>query len=326
VRNQKCPVTKQRGKIDDCPFKRINSLLVSRDMDKLEIWKAFLYYLLSGLNKLPMIKERVYRALDKPVTSLSNQYQKDSKLCWIGFTSTSLKREIMNSFVHKQNNEIKNGTYMMIDIIEGKDISLFSLYPEESEILLLPNSYFTLKDILTDHWKQLLGLPLSVDAIVLSQLPTPPRLLLMKQSIDQGANIFKQQLEQLEKLNKELQEKLKNKDKDFDNEKVQLNNKIKQLENQLENQLEQEKSLNLKIKQLEDSIHQLEPKNKQLEKLPASSNSVNSLKEESVNKPISQKTSNIQVVTWGNSFNCNGCGTGDVIECYECPQKVKFIS
>jgi len=177
-----------------------------------------------------MIKERVYRSLDKPVTSLSNQYQKDSKLCWIGFTSTSLKREIMNSFVDKQNNEIKNGTYMMIDIIEGKDISLFSLYPEESEILLLPNSYFTVKDIMTDHWKQLLGLPLSVDAIVLSQLPTPPRLLLMKQSFDQGANIFKQQLEQLEKLNKELQEKLKNKDKDFDNEKVQLNNKIKQLE------------------------------------------------------------------------------------------------
>jgi len=125
----------------------------------------------------------------------------------------------MNSFVDKQNNEIKNGTYMMIDIIEGKDISLFSLFPEESEILLLPNSYFS-KDILTDHWKQLVGLPLSVDAIVLSQLPTPPRLLLMKQSIDQGANIFKQQLEQLEKLNKELQEKLKNKDKDFDNEKA----------------------------------------------------------------------------------------------------------
>jgi len=155
--------------------------------------------------------------------------------------------------VEKKNNEIKKGTHLMFVVIEGKDISIFSLFPDESEILLLPNSSFIVKDILNDQFKQVLGLPSTVDVIVLSQLPTPPHLLVMKQL---PVNKH-EQLEHLEKLNKELQEIIKKKEKELDHEKTTLNSKISELElkiKQLEKSnygLDQEKTaLNLKINQL----------------------------------------------------------------------------
>jgi len=322
VRNQKCPVTKQRGKIGDCPFKRINMLLVSRDLDNLEIWKPFLFYLLSGLNKLPMKKERVYRALDKPITSLSKQYKKDSKLCWIGFTSTSLNREIMNSFVDKQNNQIKNGTYLMIDAIEGKDISLFSLYPEESEVILLPNSFFIVDDLMPDHFKTIMGLPSSVDAIVLTQQPTPPRLRLMKQTIHEDSP-DKHQLEQLKKLINELQESLKNKTLEFEKEKKGLQSKIIQLE-------QEKKELNAKIKELGSSNNQSDQEKKGLQskiiQLEQEKNSkiiqldqentklkakIKELESKQESQPLKkqEKESKTQVIKWSTpNFKCDYCG------------------
>jgi hypothetical protein len=179
-----CDVRQYGGTREECPYRRINSLLITRKVD--ELWKPFLHILLSALNKLPMTKTRVYRYLDKPITALSKQYKKDCQICWIGFTSTSLSKETMKGFIDKN----KQGTFMAIDVIEGKNISCFSLFPNEAELLLLPNSLFIVDDVLSDKMKDVFNIP---DGIVLTQKPTPSHLLLMKLQDSSDSQLKKQE-------------------------------------------------------------------------------------------------------------------------------------
>jgi len=62
-------------------------------------------YLLSPF-WLPPVQKIVYRAIDKPLSDLSKQYRVGSKLCWIGFTSTSLDRNIIDTFIGKKKGNI----------------------------------------------------------------------------------------------------------------------------------------------------------------------------------------------------------------------------
>ncbi len=69
-------------------------------------------------------------------------YQKVGDLFyWKGFTSTSLLPEIGERF--KKN----SGTIFHINSLTGKDVSLFSVYEQEKEVLLLPFTYFLVERI-----------------------------------------------------------------------------------------------------------------------------------------------------------------------------------
>jgi len=208
-----CDVRTMQGTLEECPFKQINSTMITRDLDRIRPWKSFLYYLLSGLNKLPSRKETVYRAIDKPITSLSKQYKKGFSICWIGFSSTSLEKDLIKNFVDKPN---QKGTYMIIKAIEGRDISGLSKYPSEAEIILLPNSQFMVEDILSNDIKLLLDIPSSMDVIVLTQIPTTENLIIkipkqLKQNLtlqpNQSSTITIQPKQETT-LEKQLMEKL----------------------------------------------------------------------------------------------------------------------
>jgi len=233
------------GVRDESPFKALNSVLVTRDMNLIDPWKPYIYYLLSGLNKLPPVQKKVYRAIDKSLSELSTSYRVNGKVCWIGFTSTSLDRNIIDTFIGKS-----KGTYMEINVIEGKDISMFSIFPEK-EVLLLPNSTFNVDQVLSDSLKSLMKMPLTTDGMILSQLPTPPHLILMKQK-KENINDLKQTINEYEKrkvqqdmMIKELQQKIVVQEKTIIelNEKfVMQEQKIKDLQkNQKNNTLQKEK-------------------------------------------------------------------------------------
>jgi len=66
----------------------------------------------------------------------------------------------------------QKGTWMIIDVIEGKDLSPYSIFPEE-EVLLTPNSVFSVKDMLSSDMKEVLGHSTNLDVIHLIQKPTP---------------------------------------------------------------------------------------------------------------------------------------------------------
>jgi len=178
------------GSVDNNPYRSLNMTLSSRNINDLELWKPFLYFLIKGLNKLPNVSCRVFRALDKPITSLSKQYTKGKNIVWVAFTSTTQQQNVMLTF-----STLQQGTWMMLDVIEGKDISQISLFPNESEILLLPNSSFIVEDILSKEMKLLTGIPSEIDVLVMKQIPTAPHLMIIQQPLqknkltkDQSAN------------------------------------------------------------------------------------------------------------------------------------------
>jgi len=172
-----CDIRKFGGTREDCPYHKLNLIMAKREFAQLEEWKPYLYLFLSGLQKIPNINQKVYRALDQPISKLSKQYQQGKNVVWISFTSTSKDRSAVVNFIDKNNSK---GTFMQINVIEGKDISPFSLFPSEQEVLLHPNSTFEVNEIISSEMKALMEFPLSIDGIILSQKPTLPHLLLMK--------------------------------------------------------------------------------------------------------------------------------------------------
>jgi len=182
------------GLLEKSPYRVLNNSLACRNTDELEHWKPFLFYLISALKKLPNFTGTVYRALDRPLQTLSKQYKPGNSVVWVAFTSTSKNRDIMTLFTGKS-----EGTLMRISVVEGKEISQFSLFPSESEVLLPPNTFCFVDEICTENMKDLLKLNNGIDALILTQTPTPKEL-----KLDFG-NILSENYKQL--LQKEKEKK-----------------------------------------------------------------------------------------------------------------------
>jgi len=164
-------------KSQDNPYKVINTIMSNREPEKLLKFQAFLYFLISGLKKLDNFSGIVYRGLGSALPKLSSKYQKDSIFCWVGFTSTSSERGVMDRFLSKSKTA---GTKMKIYITEGKDLQQLSLLPTEKEYLLLPNSYFKVVEVLphdssnvTNQINEELGNLPNIDRLILQQIEPP---------------------------------------------------------------------------------------------------------------------------------------------------------
>jgi hypothetical protein len=158
---------------DKSPYRFINTALAERNIAVLENWKPFLHYLLKGLNKLDNISQTVFRALNIPVLTMENtQYKSGALIVWITFTSTSKGKNQLAAFSGGKD----KGTWFIIEITEGKDISPFSMFPAEAEVLLLPNCYLKVESIMTNEMKSLMNINLpDLNVLQLKQYETPAR-------------------------------------------------------------------------------------------------------------------------------------------------------
>jgi len=159
-------------------FYVLNRLLASRNNSELEKWKPYLFYLTEALAKLPNVEMQVYRACDKPLTQLSKNYKVGCTVVWTAFTSTSKDKDVLKQF----SKTVEHGTWATLEVKEGKDISHFSLFPEE-EILLLPNTTFFVSEVLGENNRRLMGYSQNMDVMYLVQLPTPSEMSLLRMKI-----------------------------------------------------------------------------------------------------------------------------------------------
>lgn len=93
----------------------------------------------NALDKLPDYKGKVWRGMSaiKELSSHSDDYQKGDMIRFDAFTSTTKKENGLNDFGQDILFEIESKT--------GKDISKFSLMPQEQEVLFKSKSFFEVK-------------------------------------------------------------------------------------------------------------------------------------------------------------------------------------
>ena len=120
------------GPREDNLYFKLNQSLRKRNGNELIIWRDYIYYLLSALDKVPKYSGHVTRGID--IELPKEKYSKNKNVVWNAFSSCSKKEEVAKSF-------LKNtGSLFVLDIENGCLISEYSSIPNEDEVLILPNS------------------------------------------------------------------------------------------------------------------------------------------------------------------------------------------
>jgi len=136
-----CDTRTSGGNVNSNPYLVLNNKLRARQ--DVEEFKSFLYYLVSGLTSLPPWNITCYRGESSRVTAVSPQYVKGNHVIWVAITSASLLRTGAEDFVRGKS----GGTLYIITATHARDISKLSLYPQEAEVILTPNSVFKVADV-----------------------------------------------------------------------------------------------------------------------------------------------------------------------------------
>jgi len=115
------------------PFiSRLNDSLRAENRQALKPWFAFLKLFITALEKLPSTKKTVWRGVSGEVDSL---FVNDDIHIWWSINSCSMALNLVQLFLGDK------GTLFAIDTIDGKDISAFSAFPDEQEVVLMPATH-----------------------------------------------------------------------------------------------------------------------------------------------------------------------------------------
>lgn len=119
-------------------YKLVNNVLRENDKNKTDTVAPFCYLLTEAIWSDHLAHERfkgtVYRGALLSLDSIKNlQEAIGTYRCWYGFTSTSKIRQLSEQF---------GNVLFIIDIsvVGGLDISLYSMYHDENEVILSPGS------------------------------------------------------------------------------------------------------------------------------------------------------------------------------------------
>ena len=122
-----------------CLYPMLNGVLREhRQPEHLTAFLPYLKLLLTGLNKLPLTRVKVFRGVNVDLHEQYNQLQ-GKVFRWWAFSSTSVEETAADVFT-----DDGESTMFIIDAI-GVDISSFSRFPNEQEVLLLPGTGFTVE-------------------------------------------------------------------------------------------------------------------------------------------------------------------------------------
>ena len=120
----------------------LNRALRNRKSDpaQFRVWRGFLYFLMRALDQLPAFSGTVFRGGNKGLdqNTVRQLYHPGRTIQWAAFSSTSRSLEAVRPFVKKE-----EGVIFKIRVTTGRDIGAYSYFPKESEVLLTPNTRFT---------------------------------------------------------------------------------------------------------------------------------------------------------------------------------------
>jgi hypothetical protein len=123
-----------------------NAALRSRKREDAEPFLDLVHLCLTALRLLPTAKSSVVvRGMREAYEGLGPNYAKGSQFQLSGFTSTAERVEVMETFVGQTGPR----TLLQLQLTQGdaRDIRRFSLFPDESEVLLPPNTMFEVESV-----------------------------------------------------------------------------------------------------------------------------------------------------------------------------------
>lgn len=109
--------------------------------------RGYLFYLLQGLHRLDPYQlphgSFLYRGVDNACARrVRKRLQQGNTIIWAAFSSATKEESSAKEFATSEDGDL-DGLIFRIKLLESnskcRDISLFSLYPDEKEVLLLPN-------------------------------------------------------------------------------------------------------------------------------------------------------------------------------------------
>ncbi|CAF0924343.1 unnamed protein product [Adineta steineri] len=122
---------------EECLYFVLNATLRNKDRGELKPWFSYLRLILSALEKLPSMPRTVYRGVK---LDLTDDYPEGKTFVWWAFSSCTTTIGVLKKepFLGKTGER----TMFTIECDSGKDISLYSYFQTEKEVLLLAARQF----------------------------------------------------------------------------------------------------------------------------------------------------------------------------------------
>lgn len=110
-------------------YKVLNEALRSENRPALKSWFPFLKLFDVALKKLPTVKGNIWRGVPDDI---SGQFTNGQVLTWWSISSCSRSLDVIQGFLDSNT----NSTLFMIEAVNGKDVSSYTYFASENEVVL----------------------------------------------------------------------------------------------------------------------------------------------------------------------------------------------
>jgi len=117
----------------------LNEALRSENRPGLRPWFSFLKLFDKAMSKLPTVKSILWRGISG---NAKGKFQRNQAFTWWSVSSCSTSLNVVQSFLGSTN----DSTLFMIEAVQGKDITGYTNFPNENEVLLGIGTELRVKD------------------------------------------------------------------------------------------------------------------------------------------------------------------------------------
>jgi hypothetical protein len=127
-------------------YRVLNKILRNEDRSKVKPWFHYLKLFDTALRKLPTVKGCIWRGVSRNVTDCHHE---NDRLTWWCINSCSSSVKVVEDFLKSDN----DCTLFMIEATNGKDISQYTYFSEEKEVILGMGTNLCVKSNALQHGK-----------------------------------------------------------------------------------------------------------------------------------------------------------------------------
>ncbi|CAF1318894.1 unnamed protein product [Rotaria magnacalcarata] len=127
---------------EDSFYKVINRYLRAEDRSTLQPWFGYLKLFDTAVQKLPTVRKNLWRGI---AADIAKNFKNGHEFTWWAISSCSTSVNIIKDFLGS------NSTLFLIEAVNGKDISGYTNFPKESEVILCPGTRLRVVSDPLDH-------------------------------------------------------------------------------------------------------------------------------------------------------------------------------